>query len=53
MARRNGPVKTKTAPSSDQTRARKRYRPVHAYVAATFIGTFSQNSPYYSKQYSL
>ena len=33
-------VPVKTAPSSDQTRARKRYRPVHAYVAATFIGTF-------------
>ena len=29
-----------SASSSDQTRARKRYRPVHAYVAATFIGAF-------------
>jgi hypothetical protein len=35
----------KTASSSDQTRARKQYRPVHAYVTATFIPRCSQIHP--------
>ena len=33
-------VPVKTAPSTDQTRARKRYRACSHYVAATFIGDF-------------
>jgi hypothetical protein len=38
-------VAVKTAPSSDQTRARQRYRALSHYVAATFIGDFFPPSP--------
>ena len=38
-------VPVKTAPSSDQTRARKRYRACSHYVAATFIGDFFPEFP--------
>ena len=38
-------VAVQTAPSSDQTRARQRYRALSHYVAATFIGAFFPVSP--------
>ena len=38
-------VPVKTAPSSDQTRARQRYRAFSHYVAAAFIGAFFPPDP--------
>ena len=38
-------VAVKTAPSTDQTRARKRYRACSHYVATTFIGDFFPPDP--------